>query len=306
MVQYLGNTLVVKYMDMYITNPNIPKVRRDAVNMVKNGHSMRQTARYFGFNPSTISKWVKRAPDDKRCNIPTKSYRPLNSPNSLDKSIVNLIVKVRKQHNRCAEVVHKQITNKGVDVSLSSVKRTLDRQNLLKKRSPWKRRYVSVERPKPNSPGDLVQIDTIHIHSTYSNNFYIYTLIDIYSRWAYAMVSTKLNTHQSLKLVKKAQSIAPFSFKMIQSDNGPEFTSWFTEHIQKLDIDHRHSRVRKPNDNAHIERFNRTIKDECVRPIGKYPKTYSKHINQYLNYYNSERLHLGINLLTPLQVLPSS
>jgi len=293
-------------MGMYTTNPNMPKVRKDAVNMVKNGHSVRQTARYFGFNPATVSKWMKRAPDDMRFNIPTKSSRPKNSPNSLDQNIVNMIVKLRKKNGRCAEVLHRQLENMGIVVSLSSVKRTLDRKGLLKKRSPWKRRYISIDRPIPTKPGDLIQIDTIHIHSMYSEKFYVYTLIDVYSRWTYSMVSKRLNTHQSLKLVKQAIAKAPFKFNLIQSDNGPEFTSWFTEHVQKAGIIHRHSRVRKPNDNAHIERFNRTLKDECLRHVGKYPKTYEKSIKQYLIYYNSERLHLGINLLTPLQLLPSS
>jgi len=290
---------------MYTTNPNMPKVRRKAVNMVKDGHSIRQTARYFGFNPSTISRWVKRASDDRRRNIPTISSRPHHSPRFLDKKIVYLITDLRIKHGRCAEVIHKQLQNQGIAVSLSSVKRTLDRAGLLKKRSPWKRRYNSPPRPLPENPGDLVQIDTIHIHSRYSEKFYVYTLIDVNSRWAHAMVSNKINTHQSLKFIKRVEQRAPFSIKMLQSDNGPEFTSWFTEHVQKLNISHRHSRVRKPNDNAHVERFNRTLKDECLKHIGAYPKTYIKHINEYLTYYNSERLHLGINLLTPLQVLPS-
>jgi transposase InsO family protein len=293
-------------MGMYTTNPNMPKVRRKAVNMVKRGHSIRQTAKYFGFNPSTVSRWVKRSPEDMRCNIPTQSSRPHHSPQALDRNIVYKIVDLRLKHGRCAEVIHKQLQNQNICVSLSSVKRTLDRSGLLKKRSPWKRRYDSPPRPLPENPGDLVQIDTIHVHSRYSDNFYVYTLIDVNSRWAHAMVSRIINTHQSLRFIKQAGKNLPFAIKMLQSDNGPEFTSWFTEHVRKLSIDHRHSRVRKPNDNAHVERFNRTLKDECLRHIGDYPKIYSKHINRYLNYYNSKRLHLGINLLTPLQVLPSS
>jgi len=291
---------------MYISNPNMPKVRKNAVNMVRNGHSMRQTAKYFGFNPSTISRWVKRAPKDRRCNIWTESSRPKKSPKAIDEKIVKRIVELRNKNNRCAEVLHKQLKNEGISVSLSTVKRTLNRKGLVNKRSPWKRRYVSIERPKAENPGDLVQLDTIHVVSSYSEKFYVYTLIDIHSRWAYAMVSQKLNTHQTLKFLKKSMKSAPFKFKTIQSDNGQEFSSWFTEHAQKLDLVHRHSRVRKPNDNAYVERFNRTIKEEALNNLSKYINTYDKTIKQYLSYYNSERLHLGINLLTPLQVLPSS
>ena len=291
---------------MYTTNPNMPKVRLDAVNMVKNGHSIRMTARYFGFQPSTILKWTRKTPDRYfSAGILTKSSRPLHSPLRLSSVVYDQIVAVRRQHNRCAEVVHKQLLNQGVSVSLSTVKRTLDRKGLLRKRSPWKRRYISLPRPFAENPGDLVQIDTIHIVSIYSEKFYVYTMIDVFSRWAYAMVSSRINTHQSLKFVKQAMQKAPFKVKTLQSDNGQEFSSWFTENVQKVGLTHRHSRVRKPNDNSHVERFNRTIKEECLNNIGKYPKTFEKHIKAYLPYYNSERLHLGINLLTPLQVLPS-
>ncbi|MCL5017528.1 MAG: integrase core domain-containing protein, partial [Patescibacteria group bacterium] len=71
--------------------------------------------------------------------------------------------------------------------------------------------------------------------------------------------------------------------------------------IGVLDIDHRHSRVRKPNDNAHIERFNRSIQEECLDKVISIPVEYRKAINEYLPYYNGRRLHLGINLKTPLE-----
>jgi len=32
---------------------------------------------------------------------------------------------------------------------------------------------------------------------------------------------------------------------------------------------------------------------------------YQKAIKEYLPYYNGQRLHLGINLQTPLQMVPS-
>jgi len=292
-------------MGMYIQNPNMPLVRRNAVNMVKNGYSIRQAAKHFGFQPSTVSRWLHKAPDDRRLLIKTQSSRPHHSPRTLCSEIYNQIVKLRLKSGRCAEVIHRQMNNLGFLVSISTVKRTLDRRHLLKKRSPWKRRYISIERPIAQSAGDLVQIDTIHIVPLYGEKFYVYTLIDVFSRWAYAMISKKINTHQSLKFVKQAMNKASFKMKTIQSDNGPEFTSWFTEHVQKLNVIHRHSRVRKPNDNGHLERFNRTIQEECLNKIGKYPKTFEKAIKAYLLYYNNERLHLGLNLLTPCQVLLS-
>ncbi|MEW5908042.1 MAG: integrase core domain-containing protein, partial [Patescibacteria group bacterium] len=69
---------------------------------------------------------------------------------------------------------------------------------------------------------------------------------------------------------------------------------------------HRHSRVRKANDNGHIERFNRTLKEECLNKVWPInPFVYQKAIDNYLPYYNNQRLHLGLNFRTPAEVITS-
>ncbi len=288
----------------YTNNPNISKVRMRAVHLVYQGWSTRKVGRHFGVGSSTISKWVKK---DKLLGlngwrpILTESSRPHHHPRELSEKTIEIIVAQRKQRNRCSEVVHQELINQGIVVSLSSIKRTLDRQGLIRKRSPWKRWHFSLPRPEPINAGDLAQIDTIHIVLKNGFRFYIYTLIDVFSRWAYAKVSMRINTHLSLKFVQEAQRQAGFKFRMIQSDHGSEFSSWFTENAGVLDISHRHSRIRKPNDNAHIERFNRSLQEECLDKVLPVPAEYQKAIDEYLPYYNNRRLHLGINLKTPLE-----
>ena len=215
--------------------------------------------------------------------------------------MVATIVAKREEHNRCAEVVHEELKKQGIVVSLSSVQRTLKRKGLIKARSPWKRWHSSFPRPTAEKPGDLVQIDTIHIQPRGEQKFYIYTLIDLFSRFAYATVVWHINTHESLKFVQEAAMKAGFKFKTIQSDNGQEFSSWFTENIGVMGIGHRHSRVRRANDNAHIERFNRSIQEESLDHVPKDPWSYRKAVKIYLAYYNGERSHMGIDFLTPLQ-----
>ncbi len=288
----------------YTNNPNISKVRMRAVHLVYQGWSTRKVGRHFGVGSSTISKWVKK---DKLLGlngwrpILTESSRPHHHPRELSEKTIEIIVAQRKQRNRCSEVVHQELINQGIVVSLSSIKRTLDRQGLIRKRRPWKRWHFSLPRPEPINAGDLAQIDTIHIVLKNGFRFYIYTLIDVFSRWAYAKVSMRINTHLSLKFVQEAQRQAGFKFRMIQSDHGSEFSSWFTENAGVLDISHRHSRIRKPNDNAHIERFNRSLQEECLDKVLPVPAEYQKAIDEYLPYYNNRRLHLGINLKTPLE-----
>ena len=288
----------------YSKNPNLPRVRMKAVSLVKKGWSIRKAARYFGFSHTAVISWMKKCPRNcsGRATIPTLPSRPKTHPNELEKTKVEAIVAQRKKNNRCAEVVHRELQNQGIIVSLSSVKRTLKRQGLIRHRSKWKRWHFSESRPEAVLAGDLVQTDTIHFVIG-QKRFYVYTLIDIASRWAYAKVSLRINTHKSLHFVKEAQKVAGFNFKMMQSDHGSEFSTWFTEHIGKLGISHRHIRVRKSNDNGHIERFNRTLQEECFNKVNQNPKSFQKVINGYLSYYNNERLHLGINFLTPLQVV---
>lgn len=286
----------------YTTNPKMPKVRMKAVNLVRQGWSTRKAARYMGFNQSTIVRWVNKAPSDGRSIIPTKNCHPLSHPNSLPKDIVRAIIAVRQKHKRCAEVVHQELINQGIPVSLSSVKRTIDRYGMTKKRSPWKRYHPPLERPKVANPGDLVQVDTIHLMKNPSERLYVYTLLDVYSRWAFAFASDKINAVRSVRFVKKALKEFPFEFNCLQSDHGSEFSSHFTERIK---ITHRHSRVRKPNDNAHLERFNRTIQQELLCRLPKDVNYINRALPDYLNYYNTERLHLGIGLKTPLQVMRS-
>jgi transposase InsO family protein len=299
---------VVKYMYIpYTNNPYLPRMRRQTVNLIiLKGWSIRKASRHVGVCPSTVKRWLDKADMmNTGAPIPTLSSRPCHHPDELSQEIIDEIVKIRLKHHRCAEVVYQELLNKGISVSLSSVKRTLERQGLIRKRSPWKRWHFEIERPLALNPGSLVQIDTIHLMKDPKSRMYIYTLIDVFSRWTQARFSERINTHKSLRFAIDSQRVFPCRFNMIQSDHGQEFSSWFTEHIKKKDIAHRHSRVRKPSDNGHLERFNRTLQEECLDRIPKTIRAMKKAIPEYIHYYNTERLHLGLKLKTPQQVLQS-
>lgn len=289
----------------YTKNPYLPRLRKKTVDLVLSGWSVRGAARHIGVEPSTVSRWVKKVGWKNIRTIPTLSSRPHSHPGSLAPDIVQKIIDVRKSRGRCAEVVHEQIKQAGYAVSMSSVKRTLDRYGLTKKRSPWKRYHAPMERPFVAYPGDLIEIDTVHIGPHRPGRLYVYTLLDVFSRWAWAAVALQINTHRSIQFVEIAQNNASFGFRTLQSDHGSEFSTYFTENIQVKGVAHRHSRVRQPNDNAHLERFNRTIQEECLNRISQTFKSYQKEIPEYIRYYNNERLHLGLELKTPQQVLRS-
>ncbi len=133
--------------------------------------------------------------------IPTESSKPHSHPHELSQNIVKKIIKLRKKRKRCSEVIHREMINLGYSVSLSSIKRTLERNYLLRKRSLWKRWHFKEERPKAFNPGGLAGLDTIHI---IPGNLYVYTMIDVFSRFAFARTSERINTHRSLSLLTGA------------------------------------------------------------------------------------------------------
>lgn len=286
----------------YTTNPHAAKARGDAVRMVRlRGATQAQAARHFGVTQSTISKWVKKAPFDLRSNIPTESSRPKHSPRALEAELVEKILGARvRSRDRCAPIVHQMLLNEGVKVSLSTVKRTLKREGYVREKSPWKRFRPHIHRPLALSPGALVQTDTIHFVDPYTENrYYIYTAIDLYSRKAFAMYVEKINTWNSFEFVREAERYFGFKISCLQADNGPEFGRWLTDQLKAKGITLRHSRVRKPNDNAHIERFNRTLKEEAGLDRYVPKQEIPLVLSRYLKYYNCARLHLSIGLITP-------
>lgn len=285
---------------VYTKNPHMPKVRRDAAEMVRRGYTPTEVGRRFGVGSSTVCKWVKKAKVYGLHPIPTLSSKPRHHPNTLPDAIVDAIVRVRVETNRCSEVVHEMLLREHVRVSLPSVKRTLERNFLTKKRSAWKRYHAPLARPKISGPGDLVEIDTIHLMTGEKTRIYVVTLIDIYSRWIYAKAYEKLSGAKSVAFFKEAQRHAPFVLKTVQTDNGSEFSTYFTE---RIGVPHRHTRVGKPNDNAHIERFNRTLQEECLDKHERDVDSLNRAIRTYIEFYNAKRLHLGIHLKTPNQIL---
>jgi len=164
-------------------------------------YGIRKASRHYGYAVSAIHKWTRVLDKMGHHPIPTKSSRPHSHPHTTDESIVKKIVDKRIEVRRSAEVVHEHLRREGTAVSLATVKRTLDRKNLLNKRSPWKRYHPPVERPYPTKAGDLVEIDTIHTMQSKKVRMYTFVLIDVYSRWIYAKSYQRINAKTSLSLL---------------------------------------------------------------------------------------------------------
>ena len=294
--------------------------------MILEKRSIAQVARRFGKNRSTIYRWMNKWKMQQnvllenpgrpsrafgkvfrwqsvKWNIPTLSSAPKTHPNALNADIVSTILRIRRYRYECAEIVHYRLAKEGINVSLSSIKRVIKRNELWRK----KRKYRwNEKRPLPTAPGELIQTDTVHyVNPLDHSKMYIYTVIDLYTRMAYAKIFPNLSEKGAAETIFEAQEFMNFPFKMVQSDNGAEFQNHFQGRLNSKGIKTRHSRVRHPNDDAHIERFNRTLRKEC---IGQYNPNkdinFIDHkLNRFIRYYNYDRIHLGIGLKTPYEVL---
>ena len=285
----------------YTSNPNMPRVRAEAVKLIRSGWSTRKVARHLGFTQSAVVKWVKRAPPGKKRLIHTQSSKPHSHPHELSKELCDLVIEYRRYYERDAFFIHHLLQKEGIPISLSSVKRII-RRNRMGRFSPQKKWHTYPPRPIPERPGILVEIDTIHVGAS-GHQLFIYTLLDVFSRWAHAVPALRISAGRSSSFVDVSQKIAPFDFKTIQSDHGPEFSKWFTKKLLEDGMAHRHSRIRTPNDNAHLERFNRTIQDECIKRIPENFRLWQKEIPEYLRYYNTERPHMGLGMKTPQEII---
>ena len=314
----------------YSINPCLVTARKTALLMLLNEQtSITIVARKCGVHRTTVWRWLKKwqklnknisqvhygRPNRKtkfcasyyKWNIKTKSSRPLTSPNALSDVIVKRVIALRLETKRCAEVIWDKLIKEGIKVSLSSVRRILARNGQYAKKKWEQRPYRhNPKRPLAERPGALVQVDTVHlIDPNTEKRKYVYTVIDLYTRMAYARVYERIYQIPALETILVAENKFGFKFRVIQSDNGHEFGRLFKE---RLEVDDnttiRHSRPHRPNDNAHIERFNRTLREEC---IGQYMSSYKtvdqiqKKIDRFLDYYNNERVHLSLKCKTPTE-----
>ena len=154
----------------------------------------------------------------------------------------------------------------------------------------------------PEKPGWLVEIDAVH-EGIPAERLSAYALIDVCSRWAYAEPALAVNCRATSSFMRTAREQAPFSFKTIQTDHGSEFAKWFTKITIHDGLEHRHTRVRTPTDNAHVERFIQTLQKECLHRIPRTMEAWQKEIPEFIQYYNTERPHMGLNFKTPMEII---
>ncbi|MEM6259403.1 MAG: integrase core domain-containing protein [Planctomycetota bacterium] len=82
---------------------------------------------------------------------------------------------------------------------------------------------------------------------------------------------------------------------MLIHDRDPLFTKKFRQILKAAGVSCKRLPARSPNLNAYAERFVRSIKHECLNKMIFFSEKQLRHvINEYVEYYNTERPHQGI------------
>ena len=66
---------------------------------------------------------------------------------------------------------------------------------------------------------------------------YVYTLVDLKTRWAYAEVHARQDPLTPPLSLSEPESVSPHAFKMIQSDHGSEFAKTFEKLLKPMSRD---------------------------------------------------------------------
>lgn len=166
--------------------------------------------------------------------------------------------------------------------------------------------------------GELVAIDTFFVGSLKGvGKVYLQTVLDCYSRFAFGRLYTSKLPLTAVHVLNN--DVLPFfeqhgvRIETVLSDNGREYCGRPDHHpfelfLQLEGIEHRTTRVRRPQSNGFVERLHRTLLDEHFRVAGRTTGYESvdqmqEDLERYLHHYNHERPHQGRMMegRTPIQ-----
>ncbi|WP_435693844.1 IS3 family transposase [Rhizobium lusitanum] len=200
--------------------------------------------------------------------------------------------------------VHIMLKREGWSAGRNLVYRLYREEGLaLKAKRPRRRRMASHRENKvlPTGPNQAWALDFIHDQLMNGQKFRALTVVDVYTREALAIeVGPRLRGEHVVDVLNRLvrRRNAP---NRLFADNGSEFTGhmvdlWAYHHKARIEF----SRPGRPTDNAFIESFNGSLRDECLNV--HWFETLSearRQIEAWRREYNESRPHAALGYLTP-------
>lgn len=158
---------------------------------------------------------------------------------------------------------------------------------------------------QPLAPHEHWHIDIayINIHGTF---YYLCAVLDGASRYIVEWTLRESMREPDVEiLLQRAKEQFPDARPRVISDNGPQFIAQdFKEFIRISGMTHVRTSPYYPQSNGKMERWNGTIKSECIRPgVPLSLEEAQRLIAQYVRVYNEQRLHSAIGYVSPKTML---
>jgi len=144
------------------------------------------------------------------------------------------------------------------------------------------------------------------VHLKGVGKVYLHAVVDTYSSFAFGFLHVSKQPEAAVAVVHN-EALPFYSEKGLKvesvlTDNDKEFCGGeghpYQLYLELNEIEHRTTRVRRPQTNGFVERFNRTVLDEFFRKAFR-EKLYEsvdhlqRDLDEWLIYYNRERPHQG-------------
>lgn len=280
-----------------------PEIRSFLIGLHVQGRSLSDLSREFGVPREVLSRWWQRVQTDGLDGLTPRSRRPHRS-RTISKRAVRRILQLRRRRLGPARIAAL------VGVSAKTVHRVLTRHG--QARLPRPRRRPS-KRYEKSRPGELLHVDIKVLPALRNARYdYEFAAVDDFSREAVVTITTEQTSVAATTFLEEVVSRLPYRVEAVLTDNALAFTmkhAWhcdrltrFEQACRSLGIAHHLLRPRRPQSNGKVERFFRTVDDECLALQRQWTFHHrSRAIERFVWFYNHERPHLSLNGMTPVQ-----
>lgn len=199
------------------------------------------------------------------------------------------------------------LKQKGYVINKKKVYRLMKENSLLlqKRIKPnFKRDFIKTRKVSPNSPYELLEIDIKYLYlRAEKRNVYLLTLIDVFSRKVLGyVVKYSIRKNDVIALFDRTLPAKGLICEItVRNDNGSQFiANDVRAYLKKRDVYQEFTHVSSPKENAHIEAFHSILERELVRRF-EYDTFFELEqiLKKYYKFYNEDRIHSGINYLSP-------
>ena len=154
---------------------------------------------------------------------------------------------------------------------------------------------------QPLQPHEHWHVDLAYVNIC-STFYYLCSVLDGCSRFiVHSEVRESMKESDVEIVLQKAREKFPNAKPRIITDNGSQFIAKdFKEFIRLSGMSHVRTSPYYPQSNGKIERWHKTIKQDCIRPAILLSKDdANRTIKKFIEHYNNQRLHSSIGYVTP-------